>query len=522
MVEIIKTDFRTMSSKRNLSKSKIVAYRQCPKRLWLEAHRPELREDAGSEAVFKRGKQLGELAQTLYNDGSAELIDVNALGFEKAFERSAELLKENKMIFEAGLQAGGALAFADVMKPISKKGKSKWKMIEVKSSTSVKDYPRDDVALQCYVAKEMGVDVKEVALAHVNSAFVYEGAGNYKGLLQEEDLTQEALERYSEAKQWVDEAQQVCALEVEPDITIGNHCANPFPCGFYAYCSAGLEEVDHPATWLPDLRSKSVKALVEEDGSLEMEAIPDSMLNERQLRVKHCTLNNETYFDAEGAKAGLGIQTYPAYFLDFETASLTIPIWVGTRPYQQVPFQFSLHVLNAQHELSHVAFLDISGANPCRDFASALIAHCGSEGPIYVYNRAFEARIVRDLAKLFPEDEAALLALIDRFVDLLPIARNHFYHPSQHGSWSIKAVLPAVGGPDYAALEGIQDGGAAAEAFTYALSDDCPAEEKQLIKNQLLLYCELDTEAMIWVWEKFAGEKIDKTVNQRISLVNDA
>lgn len=504
-----------------LSKSKIVAYRQCPKRLWLEVHHPELRVDTGSEAVFKRGKQLGELAQTLYNDGSAELIDVNVLGFAKAFERSAELLQQNHMIFEAGLQAGGALAFADVMLPLSKKGKPKWKMIEVKSSTSVKDYHRDDVALQCYVAKEMGVDIKEVALAHVNNNFIYEGGGNYQGLLQEEDLTQEALSRYSEAKQWVDEAQQVCALEAEPDISIGNHCSHPFPCAFYDYCSAGMEEVAHPANWLPDLRSKSVRALVAEDGALEMEAIPDSLLNDRQLRVKHCTLKNEIYFDVDGAKADLGIQTYPAYFLDFETASLTIPIWAGTRPYQQVPFQFSLHVLNAQHELRHVEFLDISGANPCRHFANALIEHCGSEGPVYVYNRAFEARIVRDMANMFPEDENALLAIIERFVDLLPIAKTRFYNPSQHGSWSIKAVLPAVGGPDYSALEGIQDGGGAAEAFTFALSADCPAEEKQTIKNQLLKYCELDTEAMIWVWEKFAGEHVNKSISKKVSIVNE-
>lgn len=511
-----------MKKVKSLSKSKIVAYRQCPKRLWLEVHQPELREDSSAtEATFRRGYQIGDLAQELYDDGNGELVDLDKLSFGEAFELSAELLQKNQIIFEAGLQAGGGLAFADVMLPLNKKGKPKWKMIEVKSSTSVKDYYRDDVAMQCYVAKEMGVDIKKVALAHVDSSWVYPGDGKYDGLLTEADLTEEALSRYDEAKQWVEDAHHICRQKSAPQIDIGNHCSQPFDCGFYHFCSKDLPEVEHPASWLPDVRSKKLKELIYEDGVMALEEIPDDLLNDKQLRVKQSTLNNETYFDEQAAKEALSPQAYPAYFLDFETANFVIPIWAGTRPYQQVPFQFSLHVLDQSHQLTHVEFLEISGNNPCKNFAEALITYCGKKGPIYVYNRGFEGRIVRELSEMFPKLSKQLIAITARFVDLLPVARNNFYHPSQKGSWSIKSVLPAVGGPDYSDLDGIQDGGSASEEYVWSIKGECSEEEKQKIRDQLLKYCELDTEGMIWVWEKFSGQKINKAIKEKISVVNE-
>lgn len=143
---------------RNLSKSKLLAFRQCPKRLWLEIHRSELRADsAATEASFAVGHQVGDIARRIYDpDGKGSLIDIGALGFEAAFAKTQELLAASQPIFEAGFSAEGALAFADILLPVKRKGKKCWRMVEVKSSTSVKDYHRDDAAIQAHVARDGG------------------------------------------------------------------------------------------------------------------------------------------------------------------------------------------------------------------------------------------------------------------------------------------------------------------------------------------------------------------------------
>ena len=236
-----------------------------------------------------------------------------------------------------------------------------------------------------------------------------------------------------------------------------------------------------------------------------MRDVPDDLLNETQLRVKQATLSGAPYFDADAARAELA-QGLPASFLDFETVQFTIPVWPGTRPYQQLPFQFSLHRLAADGQLSHAEFLDLSGADPCAAFAEALIAACTGDGPIYVYNASFESGRIRDLGERFPRHADALAAITARIVDVLPVARRHFYHPSQHGSWSIKAVLPAIM-PDlrYDALAGVKDGAMAASAFLEAIRPATGAERRAEIRQQLLEYCWLDTYALLRVWQHLAG-----------------
>ncbi len=194
---------------RTLSKSKLIAFRQCPKRLWLEVHRPGLREDSSAtQASFASGHQVGDIAQRLYDpECKGALIDPQAEGFDAAFDRTQDLLKSSQPIFEAGFRAEGALAFADVMLPVRKGGKRAWRMVEVKSSTSVKDYHRDDAAVQALLARACGVPLSAIALAHIDSSWVYPGGDDYKGLLLENDLTEEAFAREDEVRGWIADAQ---------------------------------------------------------------------------------------------------------------------------------------------------------------------------------------------------------------------------------------------------------------------------------------------------------------------------
>lgn len=492
---------------RTFSKSKILALRQCPKRLWLEIHRPELREDSPATQVgFEVGYQVGDVARRLYDPvGEGALIDIEVEGFDRAFARSAELIQSCQPIFEAGFSAGGALAFADVMLPERVYGQIRWRMVEVKSSTGVKDYHRDDVAIQAFVARSAGVPLQSIAVAHIDSAWTYPGNEDYRGLLKENDLTAEAFSRTEEVKTWITQAQDVAVRPSEPAIETGPHCDKPFACGFYGYCSRDEPKAAYPIYWLPRFSASKQRELAEQD-VIDLEGVPDELLNAIQQRVKTHTLANTMYFDAAGAAADLAANSLPAYFLDFETIQFAVPIWKGTRPYQQITFQFSLHILNDTGQLEQNAFLDLSGNDPSEPFAHALISACGEQGPVYVYNAGFETARIRELAARFPHLSEPLLAINARVVDLLPIARTRYYHPSQQGSWSIKKVLPAVV-PElrYDALDGVQDGGMAMDAFLEALHPATSAERKHQIEQQLLSYCMLDTYAMVRLWQVFSG-----------------
>ena len=494
-----------------LSKSKLLAYRQCPKRVWLEVHRPELREESkDSQARFDAGHQVGEIARQLYDpDQQGCLIDPQRDGFQKAFDRTQLLLANAQPIFEAGFRTEEALAFADVMLPVEKSGGLSWRMVEVKSSTSVKDYHLDDAAIQAFIARASGLALDSVSIACIDSCWVYPGGNEYNGLLKETDVTAHAMGRETEVRTWISDAHRVVASKLEPAVPMGKHCSNPFDCGFRDHCQDLLPKATHSISQLPGRLGKDLIALIDAQGLTELYDVPDDLLNQKQRRVKSAALSGQAYFDKTAAAQALGRYALPAYFMDFETINFAVPRWKDTRPYQQVCFQYSVHRLSETGKLDHNFFLNITGEDPSAGFAKALVAACGDNGPIYAYNAAFEASRIRELAARFPDLTPGLHALIDRIVDLLPVAREHYYHPDQAGSWSIKTVLPALC-PDlsYAHLDGVQDGGMAMNAFVEALDPTTLPARKIDIERQLLAYCELDTLAMVRLWQAFSGSTL--------------
>jgi len=213
------------------------------------------------------------------------------------------------------------------------------------------------------------------------------------------------------------------------------------------------------------------------------------------LRVWRATCNGAVEFDGAEIKQ-LKELPWPRYYLDFETIGLAVPRWKGVRPYMQVPFQWSCHIHHKDRQIEHTEFLDVSGYDPRRACAESLVRNIGREGVLIAYNAGFERRVIRELAEQFPDLSKSLLDMNERFVDLLPITRNAYYHPSQMGSWSIKSVLPAlVPELSYSALEGVQDGGDAQLAWIQAANAE--PTERNRIAGQLLEYCKLDTLAMV-------------------------
>lgn len=494
-----------------LSKSKLMAFRQCPKRLWLEVHHPELRQDSPeAQSRFSQGHAVGELARELYDPlltgTTAELLRAN---WKQNTLQTQNLLALRQPVFEACFLANGALALADVLLPVQAGRRKAWRMVEVKSSTSVKDYHREDMAVQTYIARESGLVLDSVALAHIDSSWVYEGEG-YDGLLTEVDLTEEAFERGAEVEEWIHDAHKVTRKRIEPDESTGAHCTQPFECGFIEHCRSQELQTEYPVRWLPNIRTKALKQHLEFLIAPDVRDVPDSLLDPIQQRVKACTVSGETYFDAAGAKKQLKTLNAlkpPLYFLDFETVQFAIPRWEGTRPYQQIPFQFSCHHLNGAGQLTHQEYLSLDADDPSVDLAFALIEACGTSGAIVAYSASFERKRIQELADRFPKLKTRLLAIADRIVDLLPVAQQNYYHPCMEGSWSIKKVLPAVV-PElsYDALEGVQHGGQAVETYIKAIDEQTDPDKRALADRQLRAYCQLDTYAMVKLWQVFAGK----------------
>ncbi len=495
---------------KNLSKSKLLAFRQCPRRLWLEVHDRELRRDSSATmASFAAGHTVGDVARRLYDPKGKGVV------FIPGIQRHADILAQSKTlldgrnpIFEAGFAAKGALAYADVMLPVKRGGKRMWRMVEVKSSTSVHDYHHDDVAIQSYISRRSGVPLAAIALAHIDSRWTYAGDGNYDGLLVENDLTDEAYGREREVEQWIADAHKVVARRKEPCLCTGEQCRKPYPCGFLDHCESQEAQVDYPVAWLPDIRRKELREHLSRPDVTDLRQVPDTLLNELQLRVKASSLSGKPWFDRKGAAKALKPHGLPAWFLDFESISLPVPVWAGTRPYQNICFQFSLHRVSRTGKLEHEAFLDLSGNDPSKPLATALINACGERGPIFVYSASFEKSRIRELAERFPRMRHALLAINDRVVDLHPVTREHYYHPDQEGSWSLKNVLPTIASDlGYTALDGVQDGGMAMAAWIEAVfPGEPPVRSKSEIDRQLREYCKLDTLAMVRLWQMLSGK----------------
>ena len=281
-------------------------------------------------------------------------------------------------------------------------------------------------------------------------------------------------------------------------IQIGRHCSRPYQCPFYGHCREGAP--DHHIEQLPRASAGLLDELLEA-GIRDIGDIPAEFpgLSVLQQRVRDCVVAGRPYVDPE-LRAALQEVTYPLHFLDFETFNPALPIYVGTHPYQVIPFQWSLHVRDRAGDLSHHSFLADGDGDPREGFAASLLDAIGPEGTIIAYS-SYEQTIIRQLAADLPRYAERLLDLNTRFLDLLEVLRAYYYHPDFHGSYSIKAVLPVlVPHAGYQDL-GIQDGSQASLTFTQVIAPETGEDERKGLREALLAYCQRDTEAMVWIFD---------------------
>jgi hypothetical protein len=264
--------------------------------------------------------------------------------------------------------------------------------------------------------------------------------------------------------------------------------------------------VEYPVEILP--YGKAIASELRGDGYKDLREVPtDRLSNPKHLKVHAATLSGNAILDQEAIPQIQALQ-YPRYYLDFETIGFAVPIWTGTRPYMQLPFQWSCHIEQADGSIAHQEFLDLSGNDPREAFAKTLIKAVSTHGPVIVYNAGFEGARIKELAAAFPQLSSELLAIPERFFDLLPLARNHYYHPDMKGSWSIKDVLPTIAPElDYANLE-VGDGGMAQDAYREAIDPGTPKDRKSHIREAMLRYCKQDTFAMVKIAHVWSSGRI--------------
>jgi len=471
-----------------LSKSRLISAWQCPKRLHLEKHHPELGEvSSQTESLFATGHEVGAIAQAHY--GTPDSVEI-AFDFKTMVAETRRLIDGGAdfPIFEATFRHENVLIRADALIP----EEDGWRVVEVKASTSVKDYHKLDCAIQLWVMRESGLPVTSISLAHINNQFVYPGNGDYDGLLIERDLTEEASALKQSVVDLVYEAREAVTGPT-PDVAVGTRCNKPYECQFINHCWP--MDTEYPIAGLKGGKAKLGEYVAQ--GCRDIRDVdPETITAATQQRIHRITCEGEPEI-LEDAGEILHALEYPRYYLDFETIGPAVPIWPGTRPYASIPIQWSCHIEDTPGQFRHEEFLDLSGEPPMRALAERMIECLGDSGPVLMYT-SYERQVIVGLIELFLDLKEPLQSIIDRLFDLHPVVRDNYYHPKMLGSWSIKAVLPTIApSMNYAELEGIKEGTAASDGFLEAINPQTTPERKAELEEQLLRYCKFDTEAMV-------------------------
>lgn len=483
-----------------ISKSKFVAGCQCPKRLYWQVHQPELAHepDAASAAVMEQGQEVGLLARELFPGGVEVSSDE---GLDQAIRTTRELVanREVPALYEATFENAGVLVRVDVLQ---RRRDNRWRLVEVKSSTDLKEgsFHPEDVGIQYRVLRRGGLDVASACLAHVNRNYVFEGGDiDVRKFFKVRNLTRRVIKIQHDLTFRLRAQFAVLNRPQPPAITPGRHCTDPVTCEFFERCNPPRPS-DHVG-YLPRIHAAAVEKLAGM-GVESIRDIPDDYpLNERQRRAATCVQTGEPWFSPE-LRDVLARLKYPVYFADFETVNRAIPPFGGMRPYDHLPFQFSVHVQREPGaEPEHYEFLATDASDPRREFISSLCRVLGNTGSIIVYS-SFELQRLSDLAAWLPEYADRITDIQGRLWDMLPVIRNHVYHPRFGGSFSLKGVLPAL--VPTMTYEGmiVADGTDAGLAWESLISGGLDQAERERIRQALLAYCGQDTLAMVRLVEE--------------------
>ncbi len=484
-----------------LSKSTFIRGLQCEKALYLYKHNYNLRDETPPQlqAIFSQGTNVGILAQDLFPDG----VDASPSSYYKLQEsvfKTIEFIKNGEqIIYEATFQYNGVIAALDILV----KDDDGWKAYEVKSSTSVSDTYIMDAAIQYYTIVNSGIDLKDISIVHINNQYVKNGNIDIHELFTVESVYDKVFDVLPSIPNQIAQFKIVIAQKDVPVMEIGSHCNNPYSCDFKGQCWNHIPDysIFNISRLTTDKKLDLYNQGIITFNQLDLNSAP---LNEKQRIQVISELEQKTFIDKLNIKNFVNGLEYPIYHLDFETMTSAVPIYNNSRPYQQLVFQYSLHIEQKNGEIKHKEYL--AEANPTIDpraiFVEQLIKDCGTYGDVLVYNVGFERGKLNDLIALYPEYSNEINNITSRLKDLMtPFQKKWYYTPEMKGSYSIKYVLPAlVPELSYQDLE-IKEGGTASNTFTQMVTGNFQGDiEKTRI--DLLDYCKLDTYAMVKILEK--------------------
>ena len=487
-----------------ISKSRFVSGIQCSKKLYFDIYRKDLKPEISEqqELLFSTGHEIGELAQSAFPNGK-DASPENYYDFSKSIQDTKDWIDSDvKTIYEAAFSSNGVLAALDILHHTENE---RW-AIEVKSSSEVKKYHLTDASLQYWVMNKSGFKPDKFFLMHINTAYIKDGDINPKELFTLADITNEVIGNQLWVEENLEDLKNILSTEIEPVVEIGKHCGSPFECDYKHHCWKHIPEQSVFSLYNP----RGLDWKLYEQGIFKIIDIPETVsLNHRQnLQVSGQKIAH-SHIDKTSISEFLNNWEFPLYFFDFETIFPALPVLNGTRPFQQVPFQYSLHILEQYGgKYIHKEFLaepkdfnEIS-IDPRKKLIEQMKLDFGEIGSIVAYNATFEISRLKELAIAFPEDRDFIENIINRFVDLLiPFRNAWFYHPEMGGSASIKAVLPAIAPEfNYKDLE-ISNGGDASNIFLSMINNKFIGDEI-FTRESLKKYCERDTLGMVIIWEE--------------------
>lgn len=477
--------------RRLLSKSKYLIGLQCQKYLWLLFNDKEKIPGPNTSTLhmFDEGHRIGELGKSLFPDG----IECSCDDFIGNLNNTRQFLRANRPLFEPGFSVDGYFSRLDILYPV---GDGTWDIYEVKGSTVIKPVNIEDVAFQRHCARLAGLEIRRCFVIHINNQYVKNGDIDTKLLFTIEDITEQVDGVSGSIVYRAEEMWEVIASKTCPDIGVGPHCRDPYQCPV-TDCWECLPE--HNIFNLYRGGKKCFEMF--DNGILFVKDIPDTYkLSATQKIQQACEISGKSCIDKAAIQDFIDSLNYPLYYLDFETFSPAIPLYDGSRPYQRIPFQFSLHVVKSPGGIpEHFGYLADGTCDPRPEFVARLKECLGTMGDIVTYNMSFEKGVLKELGEAFPEYKDWVEETCDRVIDLYaPFKAFSYYHPMQQGSASIKRVLPALTGKGYDDLD-IRKGDDASLAFFNIVMGMYSGKEKAPVYQDLETYCALDTEGMIWI-----------------------
>lgn len=480
-----------------LSKSKYCKGIQCEKILWLDKYKPEEKEDILNDAILDNGTNVGILAQQLFKE--YKVVEFNKDLSKMINDTNNYLKDDNVVLCEASFDYNHNFCSVDILK----KDNDKYEIYEVKSSTHISDIYLDDVSYQYYVLKKLGLNVIKASIVYINSDYERVGDLDVHKLFNIKDVTDTAINKQSFIDNKIKELNDYMKSNKEREKDIGEYCFDPYACPYFKYCSKKLPENN-----VFKLRGMPINTKIKwyKKGIYSFEDLLNEKINEKYKQQIEFELKGlKPYINKNNIKKILDELTYPIYFLDFESYQEAVPPYDYTKPYMQIPFQYSLHILDKDNNLSHKEFLSEAGIDPRRRLAEKLVQDIPENICVIAYNMSFEKMIIRHLANIYPDLKTHLMNIHDNIKDLMiPFKNRDYYTKDMQGSFSIKYVLPSLFPDDeslnYHNLELVHKGDEASNSFINLINME--KKEQSKVRHALLKYCELDTYAMVKIYEK--------------------